>query len=196
MKAGMGTPTQTHPGHQRFQPGTTRHKALYFLWGQNRFPNNPLGSHLFWIISSGACLSSQINTPATSSHTADFPPFFSPQRARLSHRKILHVCKPQTAMGSWTQPQSTHGQHLPWPSVGHSSHASALGTWWIFCPDAPHGKTNKHTHTFWQSHHPATAGGWEAPPCQQKLLLCSGRHREHQVPCSATNFLLSLGKVT
>lgn len=78
MKAGVETPTQIHPGHQRLHSGITRQKALCFLWSQNRFPNNPLGSHIFWISSPGACLSDQISTSATSSHTADFsPPFFT-----------------------------------------------------------------------------------------------------------------------
>lgn len=122
MKAGVGTPTQIHPGHQRFHPGSTRQKAPCFLWGQNRFPNNPLGSHVFWISASGACLPSQIHTPATSCHTADFPPFFPPQRARQSHSKILHICKPQPATGpAGHSLGATRSKHLPRSAAGHGS---------------------------------------------------------------------------
>lgn len=38
MKAGMGTPTQIHPGHQRFQPGITRHKPCASCEVKTDFP--------------------------------------------------------------------------------------------------------------------------------------------------------------
>lgn len=132
------------------------------------------------------------------------PPFFSVQRARHSHSKILQVCKPQSAMGpAGHSLGATHGQHLPKSAAGHSNcphfHSGmplVLGDDGYFVLMIPMEKqTNTHT----PSDSPVTwllLGDGKPHPASRKLPLCSGRHREQQVSYSTTGFLLSLGKVT
>lgn len=148
MKAGVETPTQIHPGHQRLHSGITRQKALCFLWSQNRFPNNPLGSHIFWISSPGACLSDQISTSATSRHTADFSPLFSPTKSQTKPQQDPPCLQAPTCHGpSWTQQTPSQICSRTWqPPTLSLRNASGLRRCWVFSPDAPHGKTNKHTH--------------------------------------------------
>lgn len=86
-----------------------------------------------------------------------FPPFFSPQRARQSHSKILHVCKPQPAMGpAGHSLGATHSKHLPRSAAGHggrphfhSGMPLVSGDDGYFLLMLPMEKqTNTHTHTF------------------------------------------------
>lgn len=137
-------------------------------------------------------------TKSTSSHTADFSPFFTHKepdkataRSSMSASPNLPWAQLDTANTSPDLQQDMAATHTFTQECLWSQEMLGIFSW---CSPWK----NKQTHT--PSDSPITwlllGGGREPHPASRKLLLCSGRHREHQVPCSATNFLLSLEKVT
>lgn len=157
----------------RLHPGITGQRALCFLEGQNRFPNDPLGLKSPELVHLALkCLSNKINTPATSICRPDF--FFPsplPQRARQSHSEILHICKPKPAVGpAGHNLGATHSKHLPRATAWHCSrphfHSGmplVSGDDGYFLLMLPMEKQTN-THTFWQPCNLATTGRWEAAP--------------------------------
>lgn len=204
-KAARGTQTQSYPATRDFtqelqgrEPCVSWDVTADFLMILSGLKSSEL-VHLGL-----KCLSNKINIPATSSHRADF---FRPQRARQSHSKVLHICKPKPAVGPAGHSLcATQSKHLPRATAWHCSHPhfhSGMplasrddGYFLLMLP------MEKQTNTHTPSDSPVTwllLGGGKLHPASRKLLLGLGRRWAHQVSslmsCSATNFLLKLGKV-
>lgn len=77
-----------------------------------------------------------------------FPPLFSPTKSQTKPQQDPPCLQAPTCHGpSWTQQTPSQICSRTWqPPTLSLRNASGLRRCWVFSPDAPHGKTNKHTH--------------------------------------------------